>query len=83
MSFRSRIEHFEVQKTLQGSITPKKKKTTQLKGLQKKIKYHSSCLFVTHSGNRRLLGSNQYYNGRCGREKRRRILFQPVASEVR
>jgi hypothetical protein len=26
---------------------------------------------------------HQYYNGRCGREKRRRILFQPVASEVR
>jgi hypothetical protein len=25
---------------------------------------------------------HQYY-GRCGREKRRRILFQPVASEVR
>jgi hypothetical protein len=26
---------------------------------------------------------NQYYNGRCGREKRRRIWFQPVASKVR
>jgi hypothetical protein len=25
---------------------------------------------------------HQYYNGRCGRERRRRIWFQPVASEV-
>jgi hypothetical protein len=27
--------------------------------------------------------NHQYYNARCGREKRRRIWFQPVASEVR
>jgi hypothetical protein len=42
-------------------------------------RYPSKCIatsLIRHLG-------YQYYDGRCGREKRRRIWFQPVASEVR